>query len=170
MLYKVGELFPDLNHGVGQDYAIIKVIEGGTFDFLMYIRDPTEMEIEASRSGSIRYAIFTEQYIPFFIIDFGEFSMDAPINIHKLQNETVLKWINDQANAVTIVLIDTITNKILGLRVIGINMDAMLHLKRTCLLQFEVYHQALNVDVVTDHLMKKYNTTEMLKRSIKYDL
>jgi hypothetical protein len=161
MIYEVGKQFPEKHYQQGADIARIRTLEGGTFDFLMYMNKPSIAEIESAKTGSLKYALYIKNYIPFFILNFGKFNLDAPFNILKVQKEHALEWMKTEANAVNLFLIDSADNTIKAMRLIGVDLQVMKNFKVACAKQIENYTSVRDVDFATDAIMERYSTEAM---------
>ncbi len=171
MMLAVNQPYPTPNPSPGTDYARISVMEGGSFDLLMYMNNPSKKEIEAAKTGKLMYAVFENMAVPFFCIEFRDaFSFDASLNMHKVDKAQQEAWLDAEANAVNLILIDSRNNKIKSLRMIGLEPEAMSELKKSCRQQLSFYANHLEVDRAILKISAQYSTDDMIVHSKVYRL
>lgn len=168
--FTINTPFPAPNPAPGMDYARMRTMQGGSFDLLMYMAKPSPAEIEAAKTGPVIYGLFTQAFVPFFIVKFETFSFDAPLNILKVDNDEEYTWIKSDANAVNLFLVEATTNIIVSMRCIGIDMELVHNLKSTCAKQLGTYRYPVEVDNAAAALMQRYTTDEMLRETKIYKL
>lgn len=171
MMLAVNQPYPIPNPAPGADYARISVTEGGSFDLLMYMNNPSKNEIEAAKTGKMLYAVFSELAVPFFCIEFtGSFSFDASLNMHKVEQSHHKTWLASEANTVNLILIDSRNNIIKSLRMIGLEPEAMKELKDVCRQQLVLYVNPSQVDKAINSITAQYTTDDMIVHSKIYRL
>lgn len=145
-IIEVGKPYPLSCPSPGKDFALIKTLEGGSFELLMYLNKPSFNERLAAKNGEFTYAVFIDKYIPFFCVEFEHFSFDASLNFHKVSVDHMQSWLSEDANAVTLILIDSSDNTVKAIRLIGVEPAAMKELKHACSEQIGWYIGAAHVD------------------------
>lgn len=120
-IYEVGELFKE---GITryQEGCIFDVTDGGAVLNLFY-STPSELEIEAAKSGTVQTKILYKNDIIFMLFKFiGQEWIDCPYTVHLSKNLTQLQEIeNNTGYALNINLIDANTGILKVMRLIAID-------------------------------------------------
>lgn len=168
-IYSLNTTFPDANPAPGADFAIIRLMEGGTFDLVMYMTNPSEKEIQAVQTGKMQYGVFINKYIPFFLAKFETFTFDASINMMKAGEDSKRdKWINSDANLVSFFLIDSNTNTLKAMRIIGIEPAAMNDIKTMLRQQPIKFMHSGGVENAITEITNRFTTDDMIVKSKMY--
>lgn len=170
MIYEVGKQFPVKCPKPGADFSIIQPIDGGAFDLIMYMNNPSFDEKIQAKTGTLKYGVFENSFVPFFIVSFDSFSFDASMNVFKLPSDKREDWIASQPNAVTLFLIDSSTNIIKAIRFIGIETDAISAFKQTCKKQLHQYTSAHEVEASINRICNSQTTKQMFDSIITFKL
>ena len=169
--YAAGKPFPLHNYADGTD-KILCALNEGFFDVLCYLTDPINKEVEMFRTGKLRYGVYRNEHVPFFLIDFiGEnWNCECSINIHKAQEDMVENWLNSDANTITIYLIDANSNILKSMRLIGIKQEVAEEIRDILEKQDEVYSSASEVNSKINSLMAMLSTQDMITRAKMHNL
>lgn len=170
MIYEVGKPYHINCPNPGADFALIQPLEGGAFDVLMYMNSPSFNEKIQAKTGKMRYAVFENSSIPFFIVQFDSFSFDASMNVLKIPEQKREEWISLNANGVTLFLIDSKTNIIKSIRFIGIEQDSIETLKNACKNQIKTYRTSEDIDRTISNICSRYSISDMFDHSYPYQL
>ncbi len=79
-------------------------------------------------------------------------------------------WLSEDANAVTLILIDSSDNTVKAIRLIGVEPAAMKELKHACSEQIGWYIGAAHVDRAITEITSKYTTDDMLVHAFRYQI
>src|SRR5687767_2603111 len=124
-VYKVGEPFPGKHPMPGADFTVAQLNQK-FFDIKAYLRDIKPKEEQQWRRGKIKYGVYVNSDIPFFIIDFDNNSWNIDVNINNLKIQDAHQldnWLNDDSNVINLFLINTESNILIAMRMISIRME-----------------------------------------------
>lgn len=163
---KIDGPFP-LKNPNGLNDGIFANINGESFDVVCWAGGLNPKERKIWRRGSLRYGVYIKDHIPFFLVDFPEinWSMDVSINIwaEVARRRDVDSFLFGMGNAVNLYLIDTKTNTIKGMRLIGIMQNAARLIKDACKKQLVDYPSAISVDAVLEKFLRESTTEGMMR-------
>jgi hypothetical protein len=162
--FEVGKEFPLKSYKNFSDFGLIEV-NSSLFDFIIGMVKPTSKEKMTIRREPLRYGCYYENYVPFLIIDFRfqNINFDATINIFKIDQNSVEEWLNTEANSVNLFLIDTATNIIEGIRLIGLDMNFVKELKDNLRKQLLLSNKE-EVEKTIDDVYRKYSTQDLINK------
>ncbi|OIN55733.1 hypothetical protein [Arsenicibacter rosenii] len=168
--YEVGQPFPHPEYRANGTEGAKIMTTSAFFDILFYSSQPAA-DRETVTKKPLKYGIYQKDNVPFFLLEFnGEFSVDAPMNINKVDNSAVEEWLNSNGNLVTIYLIDARTNIIHGIRAIGLRHDVAELMRDICEKQDEQYASVGQVDKVIDQISRTMTTEAMIRRATMHRL
>lgn len=162
--FEVGEQFPLHNHARGIEQPRIDMNEA-FFDICFYSLQ-SDNDAPIFRNHPIRYGVFAKNNLPFFLIDFiKEFNLDVSINIHKVHEDKVEKWLNSSSNVINLYLIDAKTNILKAMRMISINPECANLIRDILEKQDENYESASTVEGAIKVIANNYSTDEMFENA-----
>lgn len=167
--FEVGQPFPVHNRARGVEETRIDINEE-FFDMCFYSSQAAK-DAKMFTKGKMRYGVFVEDNIPFFIIEFvGDMSIEASFNFLKLKQDKVDHWLNSKANSITLYLIDNQTNILHGMRLIGIKHEVADQFRDACEAQDNTYATHNEVEIKTLSIVKKFSAQELLHKTIMHTL
>lgn len=163
--YEVGKPFNTPCPIPGGDFGLTRVLTSG-FDIIVYLNKPSVNEKREFRQGVLRFGIYDAGDVPFFLLQFAVIDMDATLNLFKAKIETPKRssWINNLGNALTLYLVDSQTNILHGIRLIGIEPADVEKLKAILHRQNENYSSVNDVDVAIMRA-EQLSLREMMKQT-----
>lgn len=162
--------FPDLRYRNHLGLTVIP--HGSSFMLLANIDGLIMAEIKALKRGKLRYGVYVNNNIPFFLLDFPEIKMtlDSSFNIFKFEQSFADEWIKGEANAVELITVKAETFTVKGQRLMGIDLECMKQIKEVCIEQQKTYSNQKEVDNMLVRICDAVSTDEMIKRSKMYTL
>lgn len=165
--FEVGQPFPLHNHASGIETNRIEFNEG-FLDIVYYIKNGSTEDIKTFRKGGLSYGVFESQNVAFLLIKYQgvNWAYDCSINIYALKKESDIEnWLNSEANAITMYLIDADTNILLGMRMIGVQPKFAEEIRNILDEQLNLYKSKENVDTIIDRIVKNFTNDLMLQRT-----
>ena len=163
---KIDGPFPLKNPNGFRD-GIFANISGESFDVICWANGLTSKERQAWRRGTLRYGVFVQETIPFFLLYFPDikWSMDVSLNVlaDKKRGRPYQQYLSGNGNAVNLYLIDAKTNTIKGMRMIGIEWQAAERIREACEKQLAEYPSAIAVDAALGKILRTKTTEEMMR-------
>jgi hypothetical protein len=134
--------------------------------------DLTKIETDLWYKGHLKYGLFIKENIPFFLLDFGGgFCFDMSFNILKIKDQEIQKtWLNSEANAIKLVLVEKRTFTVKALRLIGISYHLAGVLKSTLRGQKNFYKNADEVEKKIQHIYDTHTTKDLIKNGLMFTL
>lgn len=166
-VFKVGEPFPGENPMPGADFTVSQ-LNNKFFDIKTYLRNVKPKEEQQWRTGIIKYGVYANSDIPFFIIDFNNNSwhIDASIDIHIIQStDQVDAWLNADSNVINLFLIDTVSNKLLAIRMISIRWQLSEKIRDILEKQSHTYSSHKEVELKIASIQHAITAREMIARA-----
>lgn len=165
MILEVGKQFP-YTSASGNDVCRASFNEG-FFDVYAQIKSPSVSEIKVFKSAPLKYGIFESQNVPFFLFDFFQdgWNFDIPMNILKIQDDKEEAWLNSQANAINLYMIDADTNVLLAMRLIGIQNKIAEELRDILERQSGFYQTPEHTDRAIQSIINSFTTDQMISRT-----
>ncbi len=170
MQFEVTKRFPKPNPYRGLDRPMV-VFNDSFFYLIFYLTHPSSREIRACKDGKLQYGIFERDSIPFLIVYFMDFdwSMVFPINILKFKcYDDLDKWLELEANALNLFLVDTKTNVLEAARFIKISISE--EIKQILKNQRMAYEHSDQVNYRILKISSRYTSREMIENSQMIDL
>ena len=143
-------------------------IEDDYFEISGFLAFPTMKEITSFESSDFKIGIYQEKEIPFIIFSSKELWFDTSINIFKMKNKTRNPWFKSKANSLTLILCDSMSNIIKGIRIIGLQSDFVSDLKGILLKQNKSYKNSNEVDIMIDYVYENLNLDQMIQKGKIY--
>jgi hypothetical protein len=170
MVIKVGAPYPDARYK-NTEGAVIANNEQN-FDILIVMQGITEPERKAFAKGKMRYGIFTEGGIPFFLLSFpdAQFTCDAPMNFHKLHTENRAEWLQSDANAINVISIEKRNYNVLSIRFCGLEPSVIKEFKASAETQLARYTTKEDVDRAINIILNRFTTEQMIGKAKMYTL
>ena len=169
MVIKVGEKYPDNRYKNAQDGAIIAT-NTGLFDVIVLMQGLTSNEIKALNTGKFRYGVYTIANVPIWVFDFGDFTLDAPFNFHKVEESERHAWLETEANAVSIIGIERQNYKVVSLRFCGLDTELVKQFKEIAANQLRLYENSQAVEYATAQILGQYSTEKMIENTKMYTI
>jgi hypothetical protein len=166
-VYKVGEPFPGEHPLPGEDFTVAQLNQK-FFDIKAYLSDIKPKEEQQWRRGKIKYGVYVNSDIPFFIIDFdnNSWNIDVNINILKIKDAHQLdNWLNDDSNVINLFLINTESNILIAMRMISIRMDICEKIRDILEKQSHTYGSHEEAELKIAAIQHSITTQEMIKRA-----
>jgi hypothetical protein len=162
--------FPDLRYRNNIGLTVIPY--GSSFMLLANIDQLIMAEIKALKRGKLKYGVYINNNIPFFLLDLPEIKMtlDSSFNIFKFEQTAVDNWLNNEANAVELITVKAETFIVKAQRLMGIELDCMKQIKEACIEQQKAYTSQKEVDSMIVRICNAVTTDDMIKRSKIYTL
>lgn len=171
MIIENGKPYPDARY---RNHEGLVIVPTQTFFFLLaVVPGLSRAEIMAWKEGRLRYGVFTQQTIPFFLLDFPEVKMtlDAPFNFLKLDPDVRSPWAAEtDANLLHMVLVESNGFIVRSQRAIGIQPAVTEELKTTASQQVKVFNNTTEIDRATAIITKKFSTEAMIETAKMYPL
>ena len=162
--YEVGTKFPHEKY-LGHGEITVAILNENLFDVLVCLHSVSGDEIKAFRKGRLEVSLYVNSDIPFVVFDLGNgFSFDVNINILLLTDEQQDAWLNAQANAVNLFLVDAVTSNLLAMRMIGIDMRIINKIRDTCEAQTEMDTE--QVEAKMSSILSIVSTKDMIRNRI----
>lgn len=153
--------FPDyLNRGEGGSTMIV----GNFFDIVVCLDTPTDSEIR-SFERKLTVNLYENKSIPFIVLDFEDFNCDSFINFWKIDQSNDDQWLNSEANAVTLFLIDSKTGILKAIRMLGLDPAICNKIRDTCEQQTQVFSGVDEVEEAAQDVLRSVSTDNMIKRA-----
>lgn len=168
----MGEPFPGKNPMPGADFSIAQLNQK-FFDINTYLRDVKPKEEQQWRRGKIKYGVYANSDIPFFIIEFDNNSsnINASINILKIPNtDQIDNWLNADSNVINLFLIDTVSNILLAIRMISIRKQVCEKIRDILEKQSHTYSSPEEAELKTARIQDAITTREMMERAEMFAL
>lgn len=137
------------------------------FDVVFYSDALSEKEIKDWEDNQMIKSYFDYvEGIPFFVLDFGSWSIKTPINLRSMaSNQDIEEWLKETANVVSIYIVDATTNIILTERMICIKTSDLRECKKVLKEQLSLYSNGLQVLEKIYQIVEKRNN-ELILASI----
>jgi hypothetical protein len=162
--------FPDIRYRHNLGLTVIP--DAASFMLLANIDQLRMAEIVALKRGKLRYGVYVNECIPFFLLDLPEVKMtlDASFNIFKFEPSAVGQWLAAEANAVQLVTVKYENFIVKGQRLMGLNLDCMKKIKEACAEQQIRYENKTQVHNMAVRIYNAISTDDMIKHSKMYML
>lgn len=162
---EVGKEFPDDKYrGTLSDAMIVRLTEGW-IDLVIALKHPQPHEVEQIQNQPMRYGYTVfDSCIPFVVLEFPDMSFDASLTSVDIPEADLKDWYNHQANAMSIILVDADTWEVRCMRLLGLSLDMVNHVKKALLRQphfFErkqFYHRCIQIE-------SKFTTENLIEAS-----
>jgi hypothetical protein len=166
--FEVGQEFPSHNRARGIEESRIDMNES-FFDFCFYSAQADEDKAMFTKKP-IKYGLYVQEAIPFFIVEFSEMSCDASINFLKVMQDKADDWLNSEGNIINFYLIDAKTNILKGMRTISVQKAFAELVRDTCEAQDEKYSTHTEVESIVNRITLSMQTSDMIKKGKMYKL
>ncbi len=161
--YQVGQPFPDTRYNTGAEGGTVRFNES-SFDVLIVLRGLSNEELNAFKSGNLRYGLFCKNSIPFLVVDVdSQFNFEASFNIRKLEAAKLQPWLQSGAGLITFVLIEQRGFTIAALKAVSLPSDISKKLTTSLTEQLATYQTKDEVDRQITRIMNQYSTEQMFK-------
>lgn len=159
-MLKVGDIYPERAQCSAVDCARIVNKHGNLFQFLMYLQDPSNKEIEQVNNGTIKYGLFTQSLALFFIVHFDGIILDSPFNVYQMP--TVHAPIDGNTQVSNIILIKSTSNQILAIRKLVLPNEMVDAISKGLKLQ-EQFLTENEIEAISHKVLVKHSPLDMLK-------
>lgn len=160
--FEVGKPFPWKKY-VGRGDITVAVFNTASFDVVVSLVNPSPEEIKLFRQGDLKTGLFNYKNVPFLYFDFCEYSVDVSLNINKLTDAEIDDWLNAEANAIDLYLIDGQTGILYAKRMIGINFMEDIR----DILEAQTQQTKEETEELITEAINKYTTEQMQKQAMK---
>lgn len=145
---------------------------GGFFDAFVSLSGISEAEAKSFRTGTFRYGVFVDSDVPFFLLHFPDTKteFDAPFNFLKIDDGSRRTWLETEANALHLVLVERRNYIVKGQRFVGLNLEVPTLIKAVSVAQANTYQSAGEVDIAINRTYNRFSIQEMMKASKMYRL
>lgn len=168
--YEVNKPFPYPHPRPGMEITLSELNEA-FFDVKAYLSDPTPDEIRDWRKGKLRYGLYFQDDIPFFILAFENWDLDININILKVKKgEDIDKWLNAEGNIINLYLIDARTNILKAMRTISVSLNCSEGIRDVLEMQSQNYDSVQEVDTKIYEIQNSLTTHQMRSKGKMYKL
>ncbi|HKO80165.1 MAG TPA: hypothetical protein VJU78_07220 [Chitinophagaceae bacterium] len=162
MPHPIGSIFPDSRYAQ-LDGAFICFSEN-SFDVVVLMAGINPSEIEDFKRGKLVYGLFVVDYIPFFILDFGnDLNLDCSFNFLKVKPDDANAWLISTSNLVNLYLKEGTTYVLKAMRTITVNNKNIEEIKTTLKMQGEKYTSPNEVDKKLVKILSQYTTLKMME-------
>jgi len=168
-LYIVGGLFPDPQFKGLADAAVLTISNLG-FDMPIFWKNITPQEIKEFSYGPLTYGLFDKDHIPFVTMEFKSMMFDAPLNVLDPAPENLKTFFSSEANAMRLYFVSAESYKITAMRVIGLDMEFVNHLKVMMLDQLANFHDSEVVNKRIQQIWQRVSTHQMIKSAKRFKL
>jgi len=164
MKFEVGKPFPDTRYRAHEG-GIIMLNEVG-FDVLIILRGLQSQEVRNFRKGDLTYGVADIESVPFIMMLFNKsFDLDLSLNVKGFRHlEDRKKWLDSEANLVSIYLVDGTTYNLRAIRAVGLNLDFAARVKEISRIQEQRYRNKADVDQVISQTKIKYSLKDILRK------
>lgn len=163
--YIVGQKFPHNNY-LNKGNIFTLMLNDTSFDLVGVLSGISKQEIEDWQKGSFTLYLYHANDIPFLCVSFKYFQFDVSFNILKMVEEDYINfWIENEANAVSMFLVEEKTGIIKAMRMVGISYDIANRIKEICKKQKENYKNYKEVDYKIQSIMELIPTKTMIKNA-----
>lgn len=165
-MIKIGDIYPDRSECKAVDCAKIVHRHGKLFQFLMYLQDPSNNEIEQVKHGRIKYGVYTQSLSLFFIVQFDSIILDSPINVYEMP---AFSYTGNGLNshAATLLLIKSTSNQIMAIRRLLLPETMVDVIVNGCRLQ-QQFLTVDEIDEISHKIAMKHSPLDMLKEAKVY--
>lgn len=167
--YEVGAPFPQPNDCPHVERCTTQIV-GGSFDVLYYIKGASAADVKTFKDAFLRFHVMPVDDIPFMAISYAgsRWTYDFSLTV-AARGELADAFLTDEANAVTLFLIDADTNKLRAARMVGLPPEAVRQIKDACRAQVERYGDAAEVLAVINRVYAGLSTEDIIKRGAVYE-
>jgi hypothetical protein len=161
------ESFTDITKRFPHESSRMGYVVGFQENTLVYIMSEgafNDVEIEAIRTGEIRYGIFIRDYIPFMLFDFSFGKFEFPINVFSVFPDRD-KLLEEYKGQISFMVYD---NNMPGLfvgRSINISLEVVRHLKSSLTGQLKKHRIEQSVNMRIIEIEDKYSDAKMTQMS-----
>lgn len=161
---KIGEKFDHQNPFPGYSSHSIRLNET-FFDVVIYEESLSEQELSDFKSNEHTiFSFYYEETIPFFLVDFGSWSIAPGINIRSIiKGKELDRWLEGSANTVNIFLVDAYKSILIAKQTIEIQTAVALHCRSVLKGQLAVYSSAQEIIKKLMVIAKKTSGTIVIK-------
>jgi hypothetical protein len=164
--FEAGKPYPVHNRARGVE-TVVAETNSAFFDVLYYIVKPSSEDIRVWRKSTLRYGLYEDGNIPFFLIDFPaeKWNFDVTINFLKVMQPEGEAWLEGKGNVVNLFLINALNNKLEAMRMISVTADTATQIRAFCEKQLDVYKTPEEADRGIVRIQTRTPTEEMIKKA-----
>ena len=168
--YHVGQLYPDDNEANGEEK--VRTQTSTVFFDVLYYSPPDPECIGAWKKSPLRYGLFVEENIPFFLIEFPDMKWRfyCSLNFHLVSENHTNLWLNSTYNIITLYLLHYKTNTILAMRTISIKPAIAERLRDILETQLASFTSANEVENRIQRIQSRFSTSQMIKKTNMFKL
>ena len=137
--------------------------------FIVMLDIPTPEEVHQITSDPVKFGIYEYEGVIFFLAKFGDLPWnDAPYSALRLSEEERpdTRTIEGQHAAIQVILVDSRTNLIKGLRIVTLSPELTKLIDQKAAEQLENPHWASHYDSTIDKAYAKFSPSDMADRCI----
>lgn len=161
---QVGEKFPFDIRDVKAEGATWRIVRA-SFDVVVMLQNARESEIQDFRKGEFRYGVVVLEYVPVFLVKFGRdlsFELFFNILLEKENGRDVDTFLDNEANLLTLFLVEPESREIKAMRAIGLDLETPGTIKEACREQMKQYKSAAEVAAKIDGIIARYSHNDLL--------
>lgn len=156
-IISIGKMFPADPIGEG----FIVMFRGAGFDCIGFLGNPSDAEIEAFRTGDLRYGLFVYRDVPVFLVDIDTFgNTDLTLNLAVESCETRSEFFDHEANLINLILCDYPAGIVRAIRSMGIDYATMGRIKNVCRRQ----QDGEQIKGQIDEVYRRFTTQQMINQ------
>jgi len=156
-IISIGKMFPVDPKGEG----FIVMFRGAGFDCVGFLGNLSDAEIEAFRTGDLRYGLFVFRDVPVFLVDIDTFgNTDLTLNLAVESCETRRDFLDHKANLINLFLCDYPAGIVRAMRTIGIDYATMGRIKDVCRRQ----QDGERIKGQIDEVYHRFTTKQMINQ------
>ena len=144
--YRIGKRFPHEIY-LGKGDVNVAILTNTFFNTANILSNITEAEKSSYKDRKLTVSLFEKDNIPFIIFSLEGWGFDANINVARLNKEQLDLWVDSEANAITLQLVEATTGLLEVLRMIAIPMEMSRKIKDIC-----KAHSDYDPEVVDNHI------------------
>jgi hypothetical protein len=165
--YEVGKRFPHEKY-LNRGEITVAILNEQFFDILVCMPDPTAEEIRDFRRGVMAVNLYEQHNVPFIVVQFADgFNVDVNINMYRTHEERRDGWLNAEANAISLYLVDSHSGILHAMRTIGVPCDFANKIRDVCEAQLQEEVDVNDVDDRVKNVMGGVTTKDMVRNAIK---
>jgi hypothetical protein len=152
--------FPRMSAGMGylvgfRDNTLVCVMREGALN---------DGEIEAIRTGQIKYGVFIRGYIPFILFGFSFGTFEFPVNAYAVFADRG-KLLEQYKGLVSFMVYDNNIPRLVAGRSVNLSKGVVRQLKSSLIRQLNQYRNEQSVNMYIIKIEDKYSAVQMTERS-----
>lgn len=164
IVYEVGTPLPHPTVKPPATDGAKALLIGSFFNVLLYLSEP-EGDAELIRKQPLRYGVYQKEDNPFFLLELGRSQLCFEISINTVGIDGQTQYLEGDTNLITLLLLDTRTNRIHALRPFSIKPQVASTIREIGRKQLGRYQTHELADAAIEATLGTVSLRDMFSRS-----